>query len=56
MDAATDRHPFAAIDAPAVTADGCGGVEFAQPPKKESWATSAIFKDPDGNSFVLGES
>jgi len=30
------------------------GVEFAQPPKKESWGTSAIFKDPDGNSFVLG--
>jgi len=30
------------------------GVEFAQPPKKESWGTSAIFKDVDGNSFVLG--
>ena len=30
------------------------GVEFVQPPKKESWGTSAIFKDPDGNSFVLG--
>ena len=29
------------------------GVEFLQPPKKESWGTSAIFKDPDGNSFVL---
>jgi predicted enzyme related to lactoylglutathione lyase len=29
------------------------GVEFAQPPKKESWGTSAVFKDPDGNSFVL---
>ncbi len=29
------------------------GVEFAQPPRKESWGTSAIFKDPDGNSFVL---
>jgi catechol 2,3-dioxygenase-like lactoylglutathione lyase family enzyme len=32
------------------------GVEFAQPPKKESWGTSAIFKDPDGNSFVMGDS
>jgi len=32
------------------------GVEFVQPPKKESWGTSAIFKDPDGNSFVLGSS
>jgi len=29
------------------------GVEFAQPPKKESWGTSAIFKDVDGNTFVL---
>jgi predicted enzyme related to lactoylglutathione lyase len=30
------------------------GVEFTQAPKKESWGTSAIFKDPDGNTFVLG--
>jgi predicted enzyme related to lactoylglutathione lyase len=29
------------------------GVEFAHLPKKESWGSSAIFKDPDGNSFVL---
>jgi predicted enzyme related to lactoylglutathione lyase len=29
------------------------GVEFVQPPKKESWGTSAVFKDPDGNAFVL---
>jgi predicted enzyme related to lactoylglutathione lyase len=29
------------------------GVEFIQPPKKEAWGTSAIFKDPDGNAFVL---
>lgn len=29
------------------------GVEFTQPPKKESWGTSAIFKDVEGNSFVL---
>jgi predicted enzyme related to lactoylglutathione lyase len=29
------------------------GVEFVQPPRKEPWGTSAIFKDPDGNSFVL---
>jgi len=32
------------------------GVEFAQAPKKEPWGTSAIFKDPDGNSFVIGDS
>jgi predicted enzyme related to lactoylglutathione lyase len=30
------------------------GVEFEQPPRKESWGWSAIFKDPDGNTFVLG--
>jgi predicted enzyme related to lactoylglutathione lyase len=29
------------------------GVKFAQDPKKESWGTSAIFEDPDGNKFVL---
>jgi catechol 2,3-dioxygenase-like lactoylglutathione lyase family enzyme len=29
------------------------GVEFEADPKKESWGTSAIFKDPDGNKFVL---
>jgi catechol 2,3-dioxygenase-like lactoylglutathione lyase family enzyme len=29
------------------------GVEFLQPPKKESWGTSAVFKDLDGNQFVL---
>ncbi len=29
------------------------GVEFRQPPKTESWGTSAIFADPDGNVFVL---
>jgi predicted enzyme related to lactoylglutathione lyase len=30
------------------------GVEFEAPPAKQSWGTFAIFKDPDGNSFVLG--
>lgn len=29
------------------------GVKFEQEPKKESWGTSAIFKDVDGNKFVL---
>jgi catechol 2,3-dioxygenase-like lactoylglutathione lyase family enzyme len=29
------------------------GVEFTADPKKESWGTSAIFKDPDGNQYVL---
>ena len=30
------------------------GVEFAGPPKSEDWGTYVIFKDPDGNAFVLG--
>lgn len=29
------------------------GVEFAADPKKEPWGTYAIFKDQDGNQFVL---
>jgi len=29
------------------------GVAFSQEPKNESWGSSAIFKDPDGNQFVL---
>jgi predicted enzyme related to lactoylglutathione lyase len=30
------------------------GVEFISEPKKEPWGTYAIFRDPDGNQFVLG--
>ena len=29
------------------------GVEFVQEPQKAYWGTSAIFKDVDGNQFVL---
>lgn len=29
------------------------GVEFVQEPQKADWGTAAIFKDPDGNRFVL---
>jgi predicted enzyme related to lactoylglutathione lyase len=29
------------------------GVTFAQEPKNETWGSSAIFADPDGNRFVL---
>lgn len=29
------------------------GVEFTQDPQKADWGTSAIFKDQDGNLFVL---
>jgi len=30
------------------------GVEFMGAPKKEPWGTFAVFKDVDGNQFVLG--
>ena len=29
------------------------GVEFPNPPKKEDWGTSAMFKDPDGTIFLI---
>ena len=29
------------------------GVEFTEPPTKQHWGTFAIFKDPDGDQFVL---
>ena len=29
------------------------GVEFVSPPKKEPWGTTAMFKDSEGNQFVL---
>jgi predicted enzyme related to lactoylglutathione lyase len=29
------------------------GVTFVQEPQKADWGTAAIFKDPDGNTFVL---
>jgi predicted enzyme related to lactoylglutathione lyase len=32
------------------------GVEFQGPPKKEHWGTFAIFKDSEGNQFVLSTS
>jgi predicted enzyme related to lactoylglutathione lyase len=32
------------------------GVHFLQEPRKEPWGTSAIFADPDGNTFVLSSS
>ena len=30
------------------------GVEFVQEPQKADWGTMAIFKDPDGNKFLIG--
>lgn len=29
------------------------GVEFVEPPQKQPWGTFAVFKDVDGNQFVL---
>ena len=29
------------------------GVEFVKPPTKADWGTAAVFKDADGNQFVL---
>ena len=29
------------------------GVEFVMEPRRESWGTSAAFKDPDGNTFLI---
>jgi len=29
------------------------GVEFIAEPKKEKWGVSAIFRDSEGNRFVL---
>jgi predicted enzyme related to lactoylglutathione lyase len=31
------------------------GVEFPDPPRKEFWGWWAMFKDPDGNSYGLGQ-
>jgi catechol 2,3-dioxygenase-like lactoylglutathione lyase family enzyme len=30
------------------------GVEFEEGPQKQPWGSYAIFRDPDGNRFVLG--
>jgi hypothetical protein len=30
------------------------GVEFLHEPKAQPWWTYTIFKDPDGNQFVMG--
>lgn len=45
---------FSADDVEATARDlKAQGVEFTQEPEKADWGTSAIFKDPDGNTFVL---
>lgn len=32
------------------------GVEFVSPPQRQPWGMFALFKDPDGNQFVLSSS
>ncbi len=45
---------FTADDVEATAREMKGkGVEFVQEPQKADWGTAAIFKDPDGNQFVL---
>lgn len=45
---------FAADDVFATAAEmKTKGVEFVQEPEKADWGTAAIFKDVDGNQFVL---
>ncbi len=31
------------------------GVEFAEAPRKEFWGWWAVFKDPDGNTYGIGQ-
>jgi len=31
------------------------GVEFVEEPSRQSWGWWAVFKDPDGNSYGLGQ-
>ena len=31
------------------------GVEFPESPRKELWGRWAVFKDPDGNTYGLGQ-
>jgi catechol 2,3-dioxygenase-like lactoylglutathione lyase family enzyme len=45
---------FSADDVEATAKDmKARGVEFVQEPRRADWGTSAVFKDPDGNQFVL---
>jgi len=45
---------FACEDVHATHAElSAKGVRFKGEPQKQPWGTFAIFKDPDGNSFVL---
>ena len=45
---------FVADDVEATAADmAARGVVFDGPVKKEPWGTAAIFRDPDGNAFVI---
>ena len=45
---------FAADDVEATAKElKARGVEFVQEPQKADWGTAAVFKDPDGNQFVL---
>jgi predicted enzyme related to lactoylglutathione lyase len=45
---------FVADDVPATYQEMVDrGVEFVQSPQEADWGTAAVFKDPEGNLFVL---
>lgn len=45
---------FMADDVEATAAElAARGVEFVRPATREPWGTSAVFKDPDGNQFLI---
>ena len=45
---------FACDDVPGTYRQLCErGVKFVREPETQPWGTMAIFKDPDGNQFVL---
>jgi predicted enzyme related to lactoylglutathione lyase len=48
---------FACDDVPATYRQlTARGVEFVSGPEKQPWGEFAVFKDPDGNQFVLSSS
>ena len=48
---------FACDDVPATYRQlKARGVEFVSEPQKQHWGEFAVFKDPDGNKFVLSSS
>jgi predicted enzyme related to lactoylglutathione lyase len=51
------RHKYFVVDNIGATYDElkAKGVEFTQPPKKETWGEHAILKDSEGNLVLIGQ-